>query len=147
MSLFQKIFHKEPKNQETRASYLNPNSTLGELDLYLIGEGRHEELWKALGAHIKRDKDGELIGTAFSVWAPNAQAVSLISELNYWDKATNPMIPNGSSGIWEVFIPGCPVNTCYKFAVLGPDGRWVDHADPLARATEHPPHTASVVTE
>ena len=147
MSIFNKIFKRDLNEGTKQASFLNPNSTLGEIDLYLIGEGRHEELWKALGAHIKRDKSGELIGTTFSVWAPNAKAVSLITDLNYWDKATNPMIPNGSSGIWEVFIPGCGENVRYKFAIQHQDGKWVDHADPLARATEHPPHTASVVTE
>ena len=115
MSFLDKFF-KPKAEQTTRATFLNPNSTLGELDLFLIGEGRHEELWKALGAHIKRDKDGELIGTAFSVWAPNARSVSLITDLNYWDKNSNPMIPNGSTGIWEVFVPGCGENVRYKFA-------------------------------
>ena len=59
-------------------SFLNPNSSIGEVDLHLFNEGRHEKLWQALGAHVKRDKNGNLIGTAFSVWAPNASAVSLI---------------------------------------------------------------------
>ena len=67
------------------ATFLNPNSTLGELDFYLIAEGRHEKLWEVLGAHVRRDENGELLGTAFSVWAPNARAVSLISDLNYYN--------------------------------------------------------------
>ena len=120
---------------------------LGELDLYLIGEGRHERLWKVLGAHTKRDADGELLGTAFSVWAPNARAVSLICDHNYWDKRTDPMIPLGGNGIWEIFIPGVGAGTRYKFAIEQQDGRWVDHADPLAQYAEIPPATASIVYE
>jgi 1,4-alpha-glucan branching enzyme len=130
-----------------QGSYLNPYSTLGELDFYLIAEGRHERLWDVLGAHVKREEDGTLIGTAFSVWAPNARAVSLVGDHNYWDRNTHPMVRAGSTGIWEIFIPDVGPNTCYKFAICTIHGNWVDHADPMARATEHPPRTASVVTE
>ncbi|CAB4816485.1 MAG: 1,4-alpha-glucan branching protein GlgB [Actinobacteria bacterium] len=156
MSFFQKLFKfkgdskKQNKKEEiyiAPATFLNPNSTLGELDFYLLGEGRHEKLWEVLGAHVRRDQSGELLGTAFSVWAPNAHAVSLISDLNYWDKNTNPMIRLGSSGIWEIFIADIGAGVKYKFAICGADGRWVDHADPLARQTETPPHTASIVNE
>ena len=152
MSFFSRLFGSaKPKVEQesflSAGSYLNPYSNLGELDFYLISEGRHERLWEALGAHIKRDETGALLGTAFSVWAPNAQAVSLVSDHNYWDRNTHPMVRIGSTGIWEIFIPDLGVNTCYKFAICNAHGRWVDHADPMARATEHPPHTASVVTE
>ena len=128
-------------------SFLNPHSTLGELDLFLIGEGRHEKLWQALGAHVVRDEAEQAIGTAFSVWAPNAQAVSLVCDFNYWDRATHKMVRIGSSGIWEIFIPDVAGGERYKFAIHQNDGRWVDHADPLARETEIPPLTASVVNE
>lgn len=128
-------------------SYLNPHSTLGELDLYLISQGRHEQLWKALGAHVCRDSDGRLIGTTFSVWAPNARAVSLIGDNNYWDSKEHPMIRIGSYGIWEIFIPDIGPGSKYKFAICGVDGHWVDHADPLARATQVPPLTASIIEE
>ena len=142
-----RVFGKREKFQSPPAGYLNPHSTLGELDLYLITEGRHEKLWEVLGAHVKRDAHGELIGTAFAVWAPNARNVSLICDSNFWDKKTNPMIPLGSNGLWEIFIPDIGPGTKYKFAIEGRDGRWVDHADPLARQTEVPPHTASIVNE
>ncbi len=99
------------------------------------------------GVHVRRDENGELLGTAFTVWAPNAHAVSLISDINFWDKNTHPMIRLGSSGIWEIFIPDIGAGVKYKFAICGIDGRWVDHADPLARQTETPPHTASIVSE
>jgi 1,4-alpha-glucan branching enzyme len=104
-------------------------------------------LWDVLGAHLIRDESEEIIGTAFSVWAPNAHAVSLIGDHNFWDKNTHPMVRLGSSGIWEVFIPGIGIGTRYKFAICTVNGTWVDHADPLAQATETPPLTASVVTE
>ena len=151
MSFFQKLFKKSTVSKEeiyiAPAPFLNPNSTLGELDFYLIAEGRHEKLWEVLGAQVRRDENGELLGTAFSVWAPNAHAVSLISDINFWDKNTHPMVRLGSTGIWETFIPGIGVGTRYKFAVCTINGAWVDHADPLAQATETPPLTASVVTE
>ena len=145
--LFKNLFSKRSAFQSPPAGYLNPHSTLGELDMYLITEGRHESLWEVLGAHVKRDENGELIGTAFSLWAPNAKRVSLICDANFWDKEINPMIPLGSNGLWEVFIKDVGPGLKYKFAIQGRDSRWVDHADPLARQSERPPHTASIVNE
>ena len=147
MGIISRFTKKDSTHLIQPATFLNPHSTLGELDLYLIAEGRHEQLWKALGAHVRRDDSNELLGTAFSVWAPNAQAVSLIGDHNFWDKNTHQMIRIGSSGIWEIFIPDIGVGTRYKFAICGIDGRWVDHADPMSRATEIPPLTASIVEE
>ncbi|MFZ9043976.1 MAG: GlgB N-terminal domain-containing protein, partial [Candidatus Nanopelagicaceae bacterium] len=145
--LFKNLFSKRIAFQSPPAGYLNPHSSLGELDMYLITEGRHESLWEVLGAHVKRDENGELIGTAFSLWAPNAKRVSLICDANFWDKEINPMIPLGSNGLWEVFIKDVGPGLKYKFAIQGRDSRWVDHADPLARQSEQPPHTASIVNE
>jgi len=147
MGIFSRFGKRDQAGDAVPATFLNPHSTLGELDLYLIAEGRHEKLWKALGAHVRRDIAGELLGVAFSVWAPNAQAVSLIGDHNFWDKNTHKMLRIGSSGIWEIFIPDLLAGSKYKFAVCGNNGRWVDHADPMARATEIPPLTASVVEE
>ena len=147
MGVFSKFFKGQGQENNQPVSFLNPHSSLGELDLYLIAEGRHEQLWKALGAQVKRDETGALLGTAFSVWAPNAQAVSLIGDHNYWDRNSHQMHRIGSSGIWEIFVADISAGTRYKFAICGIDGRWVDHADPMARATEIPPLTASVVEE
>jgi len=147
VGVFSKFFKGQGVQGHQPASYLNPHSSLGELDLYLIAEGRHEQLWKALGAQVKRDDSGALLGTVFSVWAPNAQAVSLIGDHNFWDRNSHQMHRIGSSGIWEIFVADISAGTKYKFAVCGIDGRWVDHADPMARATEIPPLTASVVEE
>lgn len=123
--------------------------TLGELDLHLIGEGNHQRLWEVLGAHPRRytTLDGEVHGTSFAVWAPNARGVSVMGDFDGWSGAGTPMRSLGSSGVWELFVPGVGPGTRYKFRVHGADGRIVDHADPFAFATEVPPATASVVTE
>jgi 1,4-alpha-glucan branching enzyme len=145
--IIRRLFRKKNSFQSPPAGYLNPFTTLGELDLHLISEGRHEKLWKALGARVIRDQSGELLGTAFAVWAPNARNVSLIGDHNFWDKRTHPMIPMGANGLWEIFIPELGAGAKYKYCLHLSDGRWVDHADPLARMTEIPPLTASIVEE
>ncbi len=123
--------------------------TLGELDLHLIGEGNHQRLWEVLGAHPRRytTLDGEVHGTSFAVWAPNARGVSVMGDFDGWSGAGTPLRSLGSSGVWEVFVPGVGPGTRYKYRVHGADGRIVDHADPFAFATEVPPATASVITE
>jgi 1,4-alpha-glucan branching enzyme len=136
-----KIFHRKSQ------ALPDQPGALGELDLYLIAEGRHEELWKALGSHVQRDPDGNLLGTSFALWAPNARDVSLICDLNFWDRDTHRMWRIENTGIWQLFIADLAPGTKYKFAVHTNDGRWVDHADPLARATQIPPLTASIVEE
>ncbi|TFD78723.1 1,4-alpha-glucan branching protein GlgB [Cryobacterium sp. Sr8] len=121
--------------------------TLGELDLHLIGEGRHERLWDVLGAH-HRDHAGVLgttSGTSFSVWAPHAQAARVIGDFNGWNGATHAMRNMGSTGVWELFVPGLDTGANYKFEMLAQSGDWVRKADPMARYTEVPPKTASVI--
>jgi 1,4-alpha-glucan branching enzyme len=123
--------------------------TLGEMDLHLIGEGRHEELWTVLGAHVRRydSPSGPVTGTSFAVWAPNARGVRVIGDFNGWDGSSHPMRVLGSSGVWELFVPDIGAGTHYKFAILGQDSVWREKADPMARRTEVPPLTASVVDE
>ncbi|WP_417564592.1 1,4-alpha-glucan branching protein GlgB [Microbacterium sp.] len=118
--------------------------TLGELDLHLIREGRHERLWEVLGAHV-RDDDGST-GTAFAVWAPNARAVRVVGAFNDWDGQGHAMRSLGASGIWELFVPGVGAGAVYKFEIRTASGAWILKADPMARAAETPPATASVVT-
>ena len=77
--------------------------TLGELDVHLAGEGRHEELYARLGAH-PRVLDG-IAGVSFAVWAPNAASVSVVGDFNGWDGRLHPMRSLGASGIWELFVP------------------------------------------
>lgn len=119
--------------------------TLGELDLHLIGEGRHEELWKALGARPMTVQG--VTGTRFTVWAPNARGVRVSGDFNYWDGTAYPMRSLGSSGIWELFLPGVGEGALYKFDLMRPDGSHTLRADPMARRTEVPPATASIVTD
>jgi 1,4-alpha-glucan branching enzyme len=121
--------------------------TLGELDLHLIGEGRHEELWQALGAHTRTYASafGPVHGTGFAVWAPSAQGVRVVGEFNHWDGVAYPMRSLGSTGVWELFIPGVGDGTIYKYEILGSDGVWRAKADPMALATEVPPATGSRV--
>ncbi|WP_297084430.1 1,4-alpha-glucan branching protein GlgB [uncultured Demequina sp.] len=122
---------------------------LGELDLHLIREGRHEALWEVLGANVRRFPSvlGDVVGTAFAVWAPNARAVRVVGDFNHWQGGSHAMRSLGSSGVWELFIPGIADGTVYKFEILGKDGHWKQKADPMARRTEVPPQTASVVSE
>jgi 1,4-alpha-glucan branching enzyme len=121
--------------------------TVGEMDQYLIGEGRHEQLWQVLGAHVRSypTPGGEVSGTSFAVWAPNARGVRVSGDFDHWTGAGTPMRMLGSSGVWELFIPGVGDGTRYKYQILGRDGVWRDKADPLAFSTEVPPATASVV--
>jgi 1,4-alpha-glucan branching enzyme len=118
--------------------------TLGELDLHLIGEGRHEELWTVLGAHPMTHQG--VAGTRFSVWAPNARGVRVSGTFNFWDGTGFPMRSLGSSGVWELFVPGIGEGELYKFEITRPDGSKTLRADPLARRTEAPPATSSVIT-
>jgi 1,4-alpha-glucan branching enzyme len=124
--------------------------TLGDMDLHLIGEGRHEELWQVLGAHVREygadgSGFGAVRGTSFAVWAPNAHGVRVIGDFNHWDGRGHPMRSLGGSGVWELLIPGVEPGARYKYEIRGPDGQWRRKADPMASATEAPPATASVV--
>ena len=121
--------------------------TLGDVDLHLVGEGRHEQLWQVLGSHVRRYETltGPVTGTSFAVWAPSARGVRVVGDFNYWDGKANPMRSLGSSGVWELFVPDVGDGTRYKFEILGHDSVWRQKADPLAFATEVPPSTASLV--
>jgi len=122
--------------------------TIGDLDLHLISEGRHEELWRALGSHLRVIEGalGPSAGTAFAVWAPNAKAVRVVGDFNHWDGTSHAMRNMGASGVWELFVPDVTAGTAYKYEILTAGGSWVTKADPMARATEVPPKTASLVT-
>ncbi|HUZ54279.1 MAG TPA: 1,4-alpha-glucan branching protein GlgB [Streptosporangiaceae bacterium] len=117
--------------------------TLGQMDLHLIGEGRHEELWRVLGARVRPELDG----TSFAVWAPSARGVRLIADFNHWDGRAYPMRSLGGSGVWELFMPGAGNGARYKYEICGQDGTWHRKADPMAAFAEVPPATASVVFE
>ena len=118
-------------------------SFLGEVDLHLFGEGRHERLWDVLGAHVRTE--GKNSGTSFAVWAPHANEVRVVGDFNGWNGEGHLLQPVGTSGIWELFVPGVGDGIHYKYEIHGADGSWKLRADPLAFRSETPPATASVV--
>jgi 1,4-alpha-glucan branching enzyme len=117
---------------------------LGDLDLHLIGEGNHRELARALGSNLATVD--EVRGVRFAVWAPNARRVSIVGTFNSWDGRRHMMRQRGTSGIWELFVPRLGSGELYKYEIIDRDGRLLPQkADPLARAAELPPGTASIV--
>ncbi|HEY5223302.1 MAG TPA: 1,4-alpha-glucan branching protein GlgB [Microbacteriaceae bacterium] len=123
--------------------------SIGELDLHLIGEGRHERLWDVLGAHYREHAGvmASIAGTSFAVWAPNARAVRLIGDFNDWDGTRHAMRSMGASGVWELFVPGVAPGALYKFELIAADGAVLRKADPMARYAEQSPATASIVVQ
>ncbi|EHN74530.1 glycogen branching enzyme, partial [Streptomyces coelicoflavus ZG0656] len=137
------VAYEQGEPQETHDPY-RFLPALGELDLHLIAEGRHEQLWQALGAEPMTHEG--VTGTRFTVWAPNAQGVRVATDSTHWDGTAFPMRSLGSSGVWELFLPGVGEGTRYKFEIHSRYGQRFLKADPMARAAEEPPNTASVVT-
>lgn len=117
--------------------------SLGEVDLHLMGEGRHEQLWERLGAHV-RTRDG-VEGTTFAVWAPNARSVRVVGDFNSWDGRLHPMRKLAASGVWELFLPEVGSTARYKYELVTADGRLVSRADPFAQYADTPPGNASRV--
>jgi 1,4-alpha-glucan branching enzyme len=131
--------------QETEDPY-SFGLLLGELDLHLIAEGRHYELGNTLGAHVM-EIDG-VRGVRFAVWAPNAWRCSVVGDFNTWDGRRHPMRLRQEAGVWEIFIPRLVPGTRYKYELLGPHGELLPQkADPVARASEAAPATASLVAD
>ncbi|MCB0580053.1 MAG: 1,4-alpha-glucan branching protein GlgB [Phaeodactylibacter sp.] len=125
------------------ATVLN-HSLLTDFDTGLFGAGKHYKIYEKLGSHII-EVDGQW-GTYFAVWAPNAQAVSVIGNFNYWNRDSHPLAARwDSSGIWEGFIPGIGKGELYKYHIHAKDGRHLQKGDPFALFWEIPPNTASIV--
>ncbi|NYS23693.1 1,4-alpha-glucan branching protein GlgB [Rhodobacteraceae bacterium 2376] len=119
---------------------------LGALDEHLFAEGTHKRLWHMLGARVMRHEGVD--GTVFAVWAPDAQAVSVVGEFNFWDGRRHPMRPRGTSGVWELFLPGVGEGAVYKYQIRTADGALQPlKADPVGFGSEHPPANASVVRD
>lgn len=116
---------------------------LGEMDLYLIGEGNHYEKFRVMGAHV-REHEG-VSGVGFAVWAPAARRVSVVGNFNHWDGREQQMRVRGSSGVWELFIPGLCAGEVYKFEIRAGNGDVFVKSDPYAQQMELRPATASVV--
>lgn len=131
--------------------------TLGQMDTYLISEGRHERLWQVLGAHVRHFDDPmgspsdpsshEVTGVSFAVWAPNAHVVRVAGDFDGWDGKRYCMRSMGASGVWELFIPGLRAGMKYKYQILNANNEWKEKADPLEFSHEIPPATASVIVD
>jgi 1,4-alpha-glucan branching enzyme len=118
--------------------------SVGDVDIYLVSEGTHRALWRVLGAHPCQ-LDG-VDGISFAVWAPNARGVSVVGDFCRWDERRLPMRRLGTSGVFELFVPGVAPGALYKYHILGPNRELRLKADPFALAAELPPGTASRVT-
>src|SRR5262249_35066005 len=121
-----------------------PGTRLGDVDIHLFAEGTHGRIYEKLGAHpgVVRGK----AGTAFAVWAPNAESVSVIGDFEGWGRHPAPLAQHGGSGIWEGFLPGVGRGTAYKYRIVSRNARYqVDKADPYGYRCELPPATASIV--
>jgi 1,4-alpha-glucan branching enzyme len=130
---------------ETEDAYSFP-PLLGEMDIYLLAEGRHRDFARVLGAHVA-EIDG-VAGVRFAVWAPNARRVSVVGSFNNWDGRRHPMGLRHGAGMWELFIPRAAAGDIYKYEIMGPSGEVLPlKADPVAQATERPPATGSVVPD
>jgi len=141
-------------NYQLRADYGGHHETiedpysfgtlLGELDIHLIREGNHKELYRVMGAQPMRY--GDVDGVRFAVWAPNAKRVSVVGDFNHWNGSRHAMRVRYEVGIWEIFIPGLEEGTRYKYEIVSQEGHLLPQkSDPFAQGAELRPHTASVV--
>lgn len=117
--------------------------TISDYDLFLFNQGNHHRIYEKLGCHLC-EVNG-FSGASFAVWAPSAQRVSVVGSFNCWDGRIHSMRMIGSSGVWELFIPGLNKGDLYKYEIKTPSGENYIKADPYAFYAEKPPHTASVV--
>lgn len=138
MTKERKVKKREIYNEEI-------SNGITENDIRLFKSGIHYEIYKKLGAHPKRIDDQD--GISFSVWAPNAQEISVIGDFNGWDIENNKMNPIGDSGIFELFIPGALIGQRYKYAIKTLNDEILHKSDPYANYSERRPGNASVVTD
>ena len=146
---FEPFFYKLIIKQEDGNEYtlVDPYAflpVLSDFDRHLIATGTHYELYRKLGANIVEHQGFK--GIHFAVWAPNAQAVSVVGNFNSWDGRRHQMRMLGSSGIWEIFIPNLGEGELYRFEIHGADGQLHVKVDPLAKLAEVRPATASITT-
>ena len=131
--------------QLTEDPYRFP-STLGEMDLYLLGEGSDKNVYRKLGAHPKTVEG--IDGTRFAVWAPNASRVSVVGDFNSWDGRRHVMRLHPGNGIWEMFLPGVGNGALYKYEITDANGKLLPlKADPYGTLHEPPPGNSSIVFE
>ena len=117
--------------------------TISDYDLYLFNQGNNHRIYEKLGCHLCEAEGVK--GASFAVWAPSAKRVSVVGSFNQWDGRIHPMRQMGSSGVWELFIPGLTKGDLYKYEIKTPTDEIYTKSDPYAFYAEKPPHTASVV--
>ncbi len=117
--------------------------TLSEADVFLFAQGNERKIYEKLGSQL-RVIDG-VAGTSFAVWAPNAQRVSVVGNFNGWDGRYHPLRLLGSTGVWEIFIPGIGEGELYKFEIRTSEGEVITKTDPYGFFFEVPPKQASIV--
>ena len=139
-----KIYYPDAQVFTLHDPYYFP-PTVGELDLHLFAEGRHEAIYEILGSHVR--KIGRVKGVSFAVWAPQADGVSVVGDFNGWDGRLHQMRNLFGSGIWEIFIPGLRPGALYKYEIRARDWLPFLKTDPYAQYTEVPPRTSSIVYE
>ncbi|MDH3747319.1 MAG: 1,4-alpha-glucan branching protein GlgB [Gammaproteobacteria bacterium] len=138
-----KLMYQDGQTETIEDCYRFP-STLGEFDLYLLGEGSDKKIYTKLGAHLR--KVAGVDGVRFAVWAPNASRVSVIGDFNDWDGRCHVMRSHPANGIWEIFVPGIGNRAKYKYELLDRDGHLLPlKTDPYGSFHEPPPGNASVV--
>ena len=138
-----RLTYADGNSHDIQDAYRFP-SMLGDLDLYLMGQGSHRDIFRKMGAHPTRLLG--VSGTFFTVWAPNASRISVIGEFNDWDGRRHVMRLHPGNGLWEIFIPGVAHGAHYKFELLDQKGELLPFkSDPLGQCHEGPPGNASVV--
>lgn len=139
-----RVVREDGAAEEIRDSYAFL-PTVSEYDCYLFNQGRHEQVFEKLGAHVVVHEN--ILGTSFCVWAPSAKRVSVVGEFNRWDGRYGLMRPLGNSGLWELFIPKDLSGEKYKYEIIGADGELRLKSDPCGQYFEAPPHNASIVVK
>jgi 1,4-alpha-glucan branching enzyme len=128
---------------KTKVEATAPASEIGDLDLHLFGEGRHQLIYEKLGAHLGTHEG--VAGVSFAVWAPAADRVSVVGTFNSWDKTQHPLRKLGRSGVWATFVPDLKPGELYKYQIKTDGLPDFLKADPYASFAEVPPNTSSVV--
>ncbi len=143
--LVAKLRRNEPstRRRDSQSDHHEFSPTLGDIDLHLFGEGKHQRIYDKLGAHLITHEGRR--GVVFAVWAPQAKSVSVVGDFNSWDGAENPMRSLGQSGVWELFIPRLKAGQLYKYEIESRGLPKFLKADPYAFMMEVPPNTSSVI--
>jgi len=137
---------KQSMPAQTLPNAVQPYSRFTEFDIGLFRSGKHFKLYEKFGSHVIEFNG--VIGTYFSVWAPNAQYISVVGNFNYWDRGTHPLLVRwDGSGIWEGFIPNVGDGETYKYFIKSSTGEELEKSDPFALRWEEPPRTASIVAD